>query len=180
MSLELGGGPGRAPSSASAIRSSRYATSTPSRGSSAGASLVTAVGRIASSARAPVRWATARASAHAVGSSSGPEAATTRAPERRTSSVAWSAERLGLIGAKMPTASAASSSGSIVAQLTETTADGVAPPDPQLGEDGGGSVDVAGEPRERQRERRVEVLGVRSTDTAGRSGHRHAARVTSS
>ena len=38
---------------------------------------------------------------------------------------------------------------------------GVAPPDPQLGEDGGGSVDVAGELRERQRERCVEVLGVR-------------------
>ena len=46
----------------------------------------------------------------------------TRAPARRTSSVACSAASAGLIGAKIPTASAASSSGTSSAQLTETTA----------------------------------------------------------
>ena len=143
----------------------------PSSGSSAGGAPVTARSVAAPAARGrPVSRATARACAHTIGSSSGPEATITRAPARRTSSVACSAASPGLIGAKIPTASAASSSGSISPQLTETTA--TASPRPRPARRARRRpVDVGGELAERAAYRRLPALGV------GQHRHRRCGRA---
>ena len=119
-------------------------------------------GRVAAPA-APARRsraATARACSHTAGSSSGPEATITRAPARRTSSVACSAASAGLIGAKMPTASAASSSGSSSAQLTEMTATASPRATPSSPSTFAARWTSAASSRERAAHRRLPVLGV--------------------
>ena len=109
----------------------RYATVAPATGSSSGAGCRGAVGRSARSERAPVSAAIRRASDQTRASSSGPAATITFAPDRRTSSAAWPAASAGLMGAAIPTASAARSAVIISLQLTDRIATASRRPTPR-------------------------------------------------
>jgi hypothetical protein len=138
------------------------------------------VGRSASSARAPDARAIVRACSHTTGSSSGPEATITFAPARPTSSVACSVASAGLIGAKIPVASAASSSGSSSAQLIEMTATASPRSTPNSPSTFAARWTSAASSPNVRRTGACQRSASGSTDAAVRSGQSAAARVTSS
>ena len=78
----------------------RWATRTPSRGSSSTGSAP--VGLSARTASRPASTARSRARSHTCGARSGPAATSTRAPDRRSSSAMCSRDSALLIGAAMP------------------------------------------------------------------------------
>ena len=106
-SVAVGGSPTKRCGDCSAASADRWATLTPSIGCSSCSPAPPPVGRSASRVSMPAARAIVRALSHISGARSGPAATRTRAPDLRSNSMMCCADRPPLMGAAMPTSSAA-------------------------------------------------------------------------